>query len=69
MINIKGEENIGLACSNNFVLCLVNKPLSSEGSDEPNDGVKCKDLERENKVLKELLCNKSKKNVKIQTEK
>jgi hypothetical protein len=30
---------------------------------------KCKDLERENKVLKELLCNKNKKNAKIQTDK
>ena len=31
--------------------------------------MKFRDLERENKVLKELLCNKNKKNAKIQTEK
>lgn len=49
------------------MLCLASQPVLPEPSHQ--EGGKVKDIERENRVLKELLCGKNKKNVKIQTEK
>lgn len=66
-INFKSEEYVHLKCYNNFVLVLVSKPLLVD-SLKDNENNKFKDLERENKILKEMLSNKCKKNVKIQTD-
>jgi hypothetical protein len=56
-----------MKCCNNFVLALTSHPPSLDA--RVSDSLKIKDVERENKILKELLCNKNKKSVKIQTEK
>lgn len=43
--------------------------LEEKGNQNNNNNSKVKDIERENKILKELLCSKNKKSVKIQTDK
>jgi hypothetical protein len=48
---------------------MVSNANFIKNINDNNDVLKLKDLERENKIIKELLCNKNKKNVKIQTEK
>ena len=42
-INIKNQENIEFCCSNNFVLCLVSKPIEGE-SENYQENSKYKDL-------------------------